>query len=147
MGTRGGKEFTDQRNREREGRQMQRGAGMLTRGGQGMEHWVAGARWSPVRGGRRRGRGNRQRGSEPERGEAEWPLARARAGGLFLKRDMGAPDSLQCLSGAHRTTHSSYPVNHRTAHMRRSSCARGRCTGLSSEPRQRENLDFLIFSI
>jgi hypothetical protein len=33
------------------------------------------------------------------------PLARSRAGGLFLKRDMGAPDSLQCLSGAHRTAH------------------------------------------
>jgi hypothetical protein len=24
---------------------------------------------------------------------------------FFFKRDMGAPDSLQCLSGAHRTTH------------------------------------------
>jgi hypothetical protein len=24
---------------------------------------------------------------------------------FFLKRDMGAPDSLQCLSGAHRTAH------------------------------------------
>jgi hypothetical protein len=33
------------------------------------------------------------------------PLARSRAGGDFLKRDMGAPDSLQCLSGAHRTAH------------------------------------------
>ena len=41
-----------------------------------------------------------------------------RAGGLFLKRDMGAPDSLQCLSGAHRTAHSSCPVNHRTAHRK-----------------------------
>jgi hypothetical protein len=37
---------------------------------------------------------------------------------LFLKRDMGAPDSLQCLAGAHRTAHSSCPVNHRTAHRK-----------------------------
>jgi hypothetical protein len=42
----------------------------------------------------------------------------------FLKRDMGAPDSLQCLSGAHQTAHSSCPVNHRTAHRKGSSCAR-----------------------
>jgi hypothetical protein len=47
------------------------------------------------------------------------PLARSRAGGDFLKRDMGAPDSLHCLSGAHRTTHSSCPVNHRTAHRKK----------------------------
>jgi hypothetical protein len=32
---------------------------------------------------------------------------------FFLKRVMGAPDSLQCLSGAHRTTH-----------RKRSSCVR-----------------------
>jgi hypothetical protein len=38
---------------------------------------------------------------------------------FFLKRDMGAPDSLQCLSGAHRTAHSSCPVNHRTAHRKK----------------------------
>ena len=37
---------------------------------------------------------------------------------LFLKRDMGAPDSLQCLSGAHQTAHSSCPVNHRTVHRK-----------------------------
>jgi hypothetical protein len=42
-----------------------------------------------------------------------------RAGGDFLKREMGTPDSLQCLSGAHRTAHSSCPVNHRTAHRKR----------------------------
>jgi hypothetical protein len=47
------------------------------------------------------------------------PLARSRAGGNFLKRDMGAPDSIQCLSGAHRTAHSSCPVNHRTTHRRK----------------------------
>jgi hypothetical protein len=31
---------------------------------------------------------------------------------------MGAPDSLQCLSGAHRTAHSSCPMNHWTAHRK-----------------------------
>jgi hypothetical protein len=64
---------------------------------------------------------------EPERSE-KW-RSLARAGGLFLKHVMGAPNSLQCMSGAHQTTHSSCPVNHRTAHRRRGSCARGRCTG------------------
>jgi hypothetical protein len=49
---------------------------------------------------------------EPERREKRRSLARARAGGLFLKHVMGAPDSLQCLSGAHQT-----------AHKRRGSCA------------------------
>jgi hypothetical protein len=48
----------------------------------------------------------------------------ARAGGCFLKRDMGTPDSLQWLSGAHRTAHSSCPVNHRTAHRKKEFCAR-----------------------
>jgi hypothetical protein len=68
-------------------------------------------------GGRRRALGNRQRqrwrqSAQPGK-ECLWP---GRAGGLFLKREMGAPDNLQCLSGAHRTAHSSCPVNHRTAH-------------------------------
>jgi hypothetical protein len=56
-----------------------------------------------------------------QRGKRE-PLARSRAGGLFLKRIMGAPDSLQCLSGAHRIAHTgegdlarARPV-HRTVH-------------------------------
>jgi hypothetical protein len=31
---------------------------------------------------------------------------------VFLKRVMGTPDSLQCLSDAHQTAQSSYPVNH-----------------------------------
>jgi hypothetical protein len=59
---------------------------------------------------------------------------------------------------AHRTAHSSCPVNHQTAHRRMSSCARGRCTGqctvqcpvhtgLSGDPRQRKILKFLNFSI
>jgi hypothetical protein len=60
------------------------------------------------------------------------PLARSRAGGRFLKRVMGAPDSLQCLSGAHWTSHSSCPVNHRAAHSRKRICARGWCTGQCS---------------
>jgi hypothetical protein len=70
------------------------------------------------------------RGKSPERAESREhrgkrePLARSRAGGLFLKCDMGAPDNLQCMSGAHRTAHSSCLVNHRTAHRRRRSCAR-----------------------
>jgi hypothetical protein len=42
----------------------------------------------------------------------------------FLKRIMGAPDSPQCLSGAHRTAHSSYSVNHRTVHRKGKFCAR-----------------------
>jgi hypothetical protein len=53
-----------------------------------------------------------------EQSGTEKPLARLRAGGDFLKCDMGAPDSLQCLSGAHRTAHSSCLVNHRTAHRK-----------------------------
>jgi hypothetical protein len=56
---------------------------------------------------------------EPERRGAEkkesWPRARARSA-FFKKRIMGAPDSLQCLSGAHRTAHSSCPVNNWTTH-------------------------------
>jgi hypothetical protein len=62
-------------------------------------------------------------GEEPGKTESRgrWGKERAsgsalRAGGLFLKREMGTPDSLQCMSGAHRTAHSSCPVNHRTAH-------------------------------
>jgi hypothetical protein len=53
-------------------------------------------------------------------GEEITSLARlGRAVGGFLKREMGTPDSLQWLSGAHRTAHSSCPVNHRTAHRKR----------------------------
>jgi hypothetical protein len=57
----------------------------------------------------------------PDRDRECWrteSLWLGRAGGLFLKRDMGAPDSLQCLSGAHRIAHSSCPVNHQTAHRK-----------------------------
>jgi hypothetical protein len=134
------------------------GKGLLTERSeeQAQTREIAGARWSPVRGGRRRGSGNRQRGREKLRKSA---LPRARAGKGFQKPDMGAPNSLQCLSGAHRTAHSSCPVNHRTAHRRMeferaaagapdiAQCSCPVHTGLSGEPRQRENLDFLNFSI
>jgi hypothetical protein len=56
---------------------------------------------------------------ERQRTERSGCRPRAREGKVFLKKpDMGAPDSLQCLSGAHRTAHSNCPVNHRTAHRR-----------------------------
>jgi hypothetical protein len=64
------------------------------------------------------GRDRRRAERDREQRGTEKPLARLRAGGDFLKRDMGAPDSLQCLSGAHRTAHSSCPVNHRTTHRK-----------------------------
>jgi hypothetical protein len=73
----------------------------------------------PGRGDHRRGRKSpeTERGSG-QRGEKEPGLGLGR-GKVFLKPNMGAPDSLQCLSGAHRTAHSSCPVNHRTAHRKR----------------------------
>jgi hypothetical protein len=59
------------------------------RGAQGRRSMVvAGEGRSPARGSR-----------SPESREGDWPLARARAGGLFLKRDMGAPDSAHELFG------------------------------------------------
>jgi hypothetical protein len=72
-------------------------------------------------GGRRRALGiarDREDRAQPGRRNETEPLARS-GWGDFLKRDMGTPDSLQCLSGAHRTAHSSCPVNHRTAHRKR----------------------------
>jgi hypothetical protein len=60
---------------------------------------------------------DRRRGTT-DAGEGEWIASEAESTegeeslwlgrgleAIFLKRDMGAPDSLQCLSGAHRTTH------------------------------------------
>jgi hypothetical protein len=105
---------------------------------------------------RRRGRTDRQRTESREHRGRREPLARSRAGGDFLKRDMGAPDSLQCLSGAHQIAHSSCPVNHRIAHRKGSSCARAadapdsaqcsvRCTpDCSVSPDRRKILNFLI---
>jgi hypothetical protein len=80
---------------------------------------VAGAqrgRWPPVEiaGGGEIAAGQRAAGGW----EIKQSLWLGRAGGRFLKREMGTPDSLQCLSGAHRTAHSSCPVNHRTAHRK-----------------------------
>jgi hypothetical protein len=63
-----------------------------------------------------------KRGAREQRRNAA--SSSARAGGVFLKRIMGAPDSLQCLSCAHRIVHSSCPVNHRTTHRKGSFCAR-----------------------
>jgi hypothetical protein len=109
-------------------RQTDREAGektrLLTEGEE--EHQVAGAqedggrRWLEIAGGggERESPGNREQRELAETVAEDEPLARLRAGGLFLKRDMGAPDSLQCLSGAHRTAHSSCSVNHRTAHRK-----------------------------
>jgi hypothetical protein len=114
-------EVRDYSSPEREGEEN-RGRGLLTEGGK--ERWPRLPEhrrrwWPPVVGERRRG----ERKSPGAEGKGNWqrenePLARLLAGGLFLKRDMGAPDSLQCLSGAHRTAHSSCPVNHRTAHRK-----------------------------
>jgi hypothetical protein len=70
------------------------------------------------------GRGNRLNASEQrEQAEKREPLARS-GWRPFLKREMGTPDSLQWLSGAHRTAHSSCPVNHRTAHRKMNFSAR-----------------------
>jgi hypothetical protein len=45
-------------------------------------------------------------------------------GKLFLKTDYGRTNSLQCMSGAHRTAYSSCPVNHQTTHRKEESYAR-----------------------
>jgi hypothetical protein len=83
---------------------------------EGEGHEVAGE--SPV-GGRSPAEERRQRDREKHWRGSEWSLWLGLGlEAFFLKRDMGAPNSLQCLSGAHRTAHSSYPVNHRTAHRR-----------------------------
>jgi hypothetical protein len=67
---------------------------------------ITGARPEMVAaGGDRRWGGNRQRQRDAGGWEIKQCLWLGRAGGLFLKHDMGAPDSLQCLSGAHRTAH------------------------------------------
>jgi hypothetical protein len=61
----------------------------------------------------------REIGQRTERTGGFWP--RHGLGALFFKRIMGAPNSLQCLSGAHRTAHrrgdlrARLPV-HRTVH-------------------------------
>jgi hypothetical protein len=84
--TRGGKKSlctTEQRGRKTEGEKE-----LLTERSeeQAQTQEIAGARWSPVRGGRRRGSENRQRGREKLRKSA---LPRARAGKGFLKTGYG----------------------------------------------------------
>jgi hypothetical protein len=76
-------------------------------------------------GGRRRGEdavdgeGTARAQRQKLRTEQKLPgLGREQGKGFFKKPNMGAPDSVQCLSGAHRTAHSSCPVNHRTAHRK-----------------------------
>jgi hypothetical protein len=104
----------EQREREDRGRKEAAHRGALVE--------VAGEQWTPVReiAGERVDRQREGANAENRelRGRKE-ALARSRAGGRFLKRDMCVPDSLQCMSGEHRTAHSSCPVNHRTAHRRK----------------------------
>jgi hypothetical protein len=54
-------------------------------------------------------------------GKKNCPDPRLGRGKTFKKLIMGAPDSPQCMSRAHRTAHKSCSVNHRTAHRRRGS--------------------------
>jgi hypothetical protein len=106
----------------REGGELRERWALLTeegrRGARGRRSTVrdGGRRWWKIAGEGRNRQAQRETALAGRRSE---PLARSRAGGLFLKRDMGAPDSLQCVSGAHRTAHSSCPVNHRTAHRKK----------------------------
>ena len=72
---------------------------------EGEGHEVAGAQSETVGAGEGWIAGEREQSQRTESTEGKEPLARSRTGGCFLKRDMGAPDSLQCLSGAHRTAH------------------------------------------
>jgi len=115
---RGGKGANSTQGTERE--KNRGGSVLLTEGGkenlarspEDRRRW-----WPPVEiaGGGEIAAGQRARALAGKQ-EASGP---ARAGGRFLKREMGTPDSLQWLSGAHRTAHSSCPVNHRTAHRKR----------------------------
>jgi hypothetical protein len=125
------------------------------RGGKGAAHREKGRAVHKVAGGSPPGRGERRRGRKsPDReqrlGREEqkgaWP--RARAGKDFLKTEYG------------RTGQSTVPVRctpnsaQESGILARSCRCTGHCTvqclvhtGLSGEPRQRENLDFLNFSI
>jgi hypothetical protein len=117
LGTKGVERGALFREMEREGR----GAGQLTRGRRdersgwrSPEHGRR--RWTPV------SREQRvvARKTERSQREIEKKVSSLASGWrrFFLKRDMGAPDSLQCMSGAHRTAHNSCPVNHRIAHKK-----------------------------
>jgi hypothetical protein len=79
----------EQRGRKTEGKE-----GLLTERDE-EKHKVedAGARPETVDGGG--GEDRRREGALAESPEGKEPLARSRAGGCFLKHDMGAPDSAQ----------------------------------------------------
>jgi hypothetical protein len=90
------------RSTERKGGKREQG--LLTREGRrvalGHRRIAADEERSPKKG------PNRQRAERSQRVERKQGASGStRARGVFLKRDMGAPDSLQCLSGAHRTAH------------------------------------------
>jgi hypothetical protein len=106
---------------ERELRERWMGCSPRGRGQAQAEH---GRRSTVVAGEGRSPAGERESPERQRESAGNEPLARSRAGGLFFKRDMGAPDSLQCMSGAHRTAHSSCPVSHRTAHRKKDFSAR-----------------------
>jgi hypothetical protein len=56
-----------------------------------------------------------RRAEKRQRKEKKWHLAQLGLEADFLKRDMGASDSLQCLSGAHRTAHRKMEFEHAAA--------------------------------
>jgi hypothetical protein len=90
-------------------RERRKELGLLTREDEG-EHLVAGEQ-SPAREIAREGVRSPEREQRAEIAREMWSLAWGRARGLFLKRVMGASDSLQCLSGAHQIAHSSCPAH------------------------------------
>jgi hypothetical protein len=108
-----------------------------------------GGAWSPEDS-RQRGR-SPERGVVTERGESQRAEEKgglwlgARVGGLFLKRVMGAPDGLQCQSGAHRTVHMRKRICARAASAPASAQCSVRCTPDCSVSPNRG--DFEIFQI
>jgi hypothetical protein len=128
-----------------------KGDGLLTeegrRGTRGRRSPIGdgGRRWREIAGG---GEGVARETERTAGGGVSEPLARSRAGGLFLKRDMGAPDSLQCLSGEPPDS------AQENRFIARGCRCTGHCTvqcpmhtGLSGEPRQRRVWKILNFSI
>jgi hypothetical protein len=110
---RGGAHSKSQRDREAEEGDLLTEGGRSARRGRRRIAGDGGRRWLEIAGGGKSRQRQRVKGALAEKKQSLWL---GRAGGGFLKREMGTPDSLQCLSGAHRTAHSSCPVNHRTAH-------------------------------
>jgi hypothetical protein len=89
---------------ERQRKQREKGAAHRARAGDGaLGHRstvVAGERTSPAR-----ERESPERHREARDREAVAGLGREQRKSFFKKTNMGAPDSLQCLSGSHRTAH------------------------------------------